>query len=120
MACAASHNTEARTRIQAPSFQDQCFSIIIVNTISIYGKELPHPEEPCVCKSPWGGSGVGPPGCPGRWLQGLSTVAPVTPGTDPGKVGGVLDIRDLRNRPDQTLNLSQCLVGDWGKSWPQR
>lgn len=60
---------------------------------------------------------MGPPGCPGRWLQGLSTAAPVTPGTDPGKVGGVLDIRDLRNRPDQTLNLSQRLVGDWGKSW---
>ena len=60
---------------------------------------------------------MGPPGCPGRWLQGLSTAAPVTPGTDPGKVGGVLDIRDLRNRPDQTLNLSQRSVGDWGKSW---
>ena len=60
---------------------------------------------------------MGPPGCPGRWLQALSTAAPVTPGTDPGKVGGVLDIRDLRNRPDQTLNLSQRLVGDWGKSW---
>lgn len=55
---------------------------------------------------------MGPPGCPGRWLQGLSTAAPVTPGVDPGKVGGVLDSRDLRNRPDQTLNLSQCLVGD--------
>ena len=60
---------------------------------------------------------MGPPGCPGRWLQALSTAAPVTPGTDPGKVGGVLDIRDLRNRPDQTLNLSQRSVGDWGKSW---
>ena len=58
---------------------------------------------------------MGPPGCPGRWLQALSTAAPVTPGTDPGKVGGVLDIRDLRNRPDQTLNLSQRSVGGLGK-----
>lgn len=54
---------------------------------------------------------MGPPGCPGRWLQGFATAAPVTPGVDPGKVGGGLDFRDLRNRPDQTLNLSQCLVG---------
>lgn len=55
---------------------------------------------------------MGPPGCPGRWLQGLATAAAVTPRVDPGKVGGVLGFRDLRNRPDQTLNLSQCLVGD--------
>ena len=55
---------------------------------------------------------MGPPGCPGRWLHGLATAAAVPPGVDPGKVGGVLDFRDSRNRPDQTLNLSQCLVGD--------
>lgn len=53
-------------------------------------------------------------------LRGLSnaTAASYLPGANPGwggRRGRVLDVRGLRDRPDQTLSLSESLVGVWKK-----
>lgn len=58
---------------------------------------------------------MGPPGCPGRWLQGLSTAAPVTPGTDPGKVGGGPGYQGLEKQTRPNLKPLSVLGGGLGK-----
>lgn len=58
---------------------------------------------------------MGPPGCPGRWLQGLSTAAPVTPGTDPGKVGGGPGYQGLEKQTRPNLKPLSALGGGLGK-----
>lgn len=58
MACAEAHNAEARPRIEIPSFQDQYFSIITVNTISVcWARSFPIQKSLVYVTS--GGSGWG-------------------------------------------------------------